>query len=346
MTNALPQPPATTGSASTTTTPTGHDTNSAHWSNQSSTADQLQQGDTQHTTSPRGRRSDGWQRGSNTCMPSMVCSPTAGMQSSPTDGNRRSHQCVWVEVGLHEDRATTGHGHPLLRLRRLTTYPVGHTTGRTRLQHHPEWASNSHQQQRLWSNIKEEGYCLYFLPVKTTTSRAQKLDVHQTPDGIKATVSPVTLTPKGAQWVTHNNDVWMYNNQGYLVRLHRRQRRALYTPDQQCPVPEDELENYRRTIAHKADGTTEDFVEQYKDLGKQMIRKRLPGPTWSGESWFRVKQDVKPPPPPLPKGDTKETRTPTTSNTKAESTTTSTWAATAATARTTAARSATEETYD
>jgi hypothetical protein len=203
---------------------------------------------------------------------------------------------------------------PILSVTRLAEQGFNIT-----LSEHPTVTNNNGLEATL---KKKDG--LYCLPVKTTTSRIQKLDVHQTPDGIKATVSPVTLTPKGAQWVTHNNDVWMYNNQGYLVRLHRRQRRALYTPDQQCPVPEDELENYRRTIAHKADGTTEDFVEQYKDLGKQMIRKRLPGPTWSGESWFRVKQDVKPPPPPLPKGDTKETRTPTTSNTKAESTTTST----------------------
>jgi hypothetical protein len=203
---------------------------------------------------------------------------------------------------------------PILSVTRLAEQGFNIT-----LSEHPTVTNNNGLEATL---KKKDG--LYCLPVKTTTSRIQKLDVHQTPDGIKATVSPVTLTPEGAQWVTHNNDVWMYNNQGYLARLHRSQRRALYTPDQQCPVPEDKLENYRRTIAHKADGTTEDFVEQYKDLGKQMIRKRLPGPTWSGESWFRVKQDVKPPPPPLPKGDTKETRTPTTSNTKAESTTTST----------------------
>ena len=180
---------------------------------------------------------------------------------------------------------------PILSVTRLAEQGFNIT-----LSEHPTVTNNNGFEATL---KKKDG--LYCLPVKTTTSRIQKLDVHQTPDGIKATVSPVTLTPEGAQWVTHNNDVWMYNNQGYLARLHRSQRRALYTPDQQCPVPEDKLENYRRTIAHKADGTTEDFVEQCTDLGKQMIRKRLPGPTWSGETWFRVKQDVKPPPPPLPK---------------------------------------------
>ena len=52
---------------------------------------------------------------------------------------------------------------------------------------------------------QEDG--LYFLPVTTTMPPAQKLDVHYTICGIKATLSPVTLTPEGAQWVTHNNDI-------------------------------------------------------------------------------------------------------------------------------------------
>ena len=164
------------------------------------------------------------------------------------------------------------------------------------LREHPTITNNNGFEAAL---KKKDG--LYFLPVKTTTPRTERLDVHQTSEGIKATISPVTLTPEGAQWVTHNNHTWVYNNQGYLARLHQRQRRALYTPDQQCPVPEDKLENHRRTIAHKADGATEDFVGQYKDLGKQLKRRLLPGPTWSGETWFRVKQDVKPPPPSLPK---------------------------------------------
>ena len=137
-----------------------------------------------------------------------------------------------------------------------------------------------------WRQQRQEYRSLMFTKHQT----ASRQQCHQWHSHPKEHNGLLTITTSG-----------MYNNQGYLARLHRSQRRALYTPDQQCPVPEDKLENYRRTIAHKADGTTEDFVEQCTDLGKQMIRKRLPGPTWSGETWFRVKQDVKPPPPPLPK---------------------------------------------
>ena len=64
---------------------------------------------------------------------------------------------------------------------------------------------------------------LYYLTVKTTgTPVNTRLDIAETEQGIKATISPVTMTPTGANWVTHNNDIWIYNSQGFLVRLHKR----------------------------------------------------------------------------------------------------------------------------
>ena len=139
---------------------------------------------------------------------------------------------------------------------------------------------------------------LYYLPVKTTLLPPNtRLDIRETTEGFAATISPVTLTPQGPVWVTHNNDIWMYNNQGFLVRLHRRQRKAVYMPDQHCPVPMDQLENYRRTIARKADGSTEDFEEQLHDLQQGQTKRPLLGPAWTGETWFKVKKDTKPPKP-------------------------------------------------
>ena len=47
----------------------------------------------------------------------------------------------------------------------------------------------------------------YFLPVNSTgTPPNYKLDVHDTQQGIKATISPITLTPEGTQWVTHQHN--------------------------------------------------------------------------------------------------------------------------------------------
>ena len=146
---------------------------------------------------------------------------------------------------------------------------------------------------------------LYFLTVNISPMPSNmKLDICETSHGIRATVSPVTITPTGPEWVTHNNDIWIYNSTGYLVRVHKRTRKALFTPDAQCPVPEEQLDNYRRTIAYKPDGTLEDFEDKYKDLPQQRQNRRLPGPAWSGETWFRVKETTKPPAPPLPKAST------------------------------------------
>ena len=68
-------------------------------------------------------------------------------------------------------------------------------------------------------------------------------------------------------------------------------------PDQHCPVPMEQLENYRRTIARKADGSTEDFEEQLHDLQQGQTKRPLSGPAWTGETWFKVKKDIKPPKP-------------------------------------------------
>ena len=49
---------------------------------------------------------------------------------------------------------------------------------------------------------------LYFLTVNISPMPSNmKLDICETSHGIRATVSPVTLTPAGQAWVTHNNDI-------------------------------------------------------------------------------------------------------------------------------------------
>ena len=146
----------------------------------------------------------------------------------------------------------------------------------------------------------------YFLPVNNTgTPPNYKPDAHGAQQGIRETISPITLTPRGAQWVTHQHDIWACNSQGYLVRLHKAKRRAIYIPDQQCPVPMDKLQDYRRMIAHKHDGTTEDFEEKLHSL-EHSQQKRMLNTAGRGETWFKVKEDARPPKPP--------TATPTTSN--------------------------------
>ena len=76
----------------------------------------------------------------------------------------------------------------------------------------------------------------------------------------------------------------------YLVRVHRTQRKALFTPDNRCPAPTDRLENYRRTIVKRKDGNKEDFEEKFQDLDKKQQKKILQAQHWAGETWFKVKR--------------------------------------------------------
>ena len=59
------------------------------------------------------------------------------------------------------------------------------------------------------------------------------------------------------------------------MRVHRTQRKALFTPDDRCPVPTDRLENYRRTIVKRKDGNNEDLEEQFQDLDKKKQKRIL-----------------------------------------------------------------------
>ena len=130
-------------------------------------------------------------------------------------------------------------------------------------------------------------------------------DIRQTTEGATAEVMPVTLTPTGMEALRNKNDLWTFNAQGYLVRVHRTQRKALFTPDDRCPVPTDRLENYRRTIVKRKDGNNEDLEEQFQDLDKKQQKRILQGQHWTGGTWFKVKRGTplpgnKPPEPALP----------------------------------------------
>jgi hypothetical protein len=65
----------------------------------------------------------------------------------------------------------------------------------------------------------------------------------------------------------------------------------------------DKLEDYRRTIAHKHDGTTEDLVEQLHSLDHSKQKRKL-NTAWKGETWFKVKPNIRPPKPPIASQDT------------------------------------------
>ena len=155
----------------------------------------------------------------------------------------------------------------------------------------------------FYSNLVKRSE-LFYLPMKLVNIPGNmKLDISMTGTTGSAAITPVTITPTGMEVVRNRNDTWTFNTQGFLVRTHRTTRKALFVPDSRCPIPTDRLENYRRTIVYRQNGNNEDFEDKYQDLNKSQQKRVLQGPTWTGETWFRVKKGTilpgnRPPQPP------------------------------------------------
>ena len=71
-------------------------------------------------------------------------------------------------------------------------------------------------------------------------------------------IAPTTaLTPDGPTVVLGGRqDYWTYNSEGYLARVHKVPRKALFQPERTCPVPTAQLEDFRRTIVRREDEKT------------------------------------------------------------------------------------------
>ena len=119
-------------------------------------------------------------------------------------------------------------------------------------------------------------------------------------------IAHTTLTTQGPEPILGgNNDFWAYSNEGYLLRVHRTKRKALFLPYKTCPVPTDNLENYRRTIVNRPDKNNEDlrtivnrpdknnedfdFEEHFQSISNQRQKRVLQGQAWTGEPWFKLK---------------------------------------------------------
>ena len=124
-----------------------------------------------------------------------------------------------------------------------------------------------------------------------------KLVIQNTPQGQVAMIAPTyTLTATGPRpQQGGNNDFWKYNEQGYLVRVHKRGRKALFTPgygnQSACPVQFDRLDDYRKTIVYKENGTQTVLEDKFKSLTKQEANREVTGTQWQGETWFRILPD-------------------------------------------------------
>ena len=85
-----------------------------------------------------------------------------------------------------------------------------------------------------------------------------------------------------------------WNNQGYLVRHHAEYRRSLFMPRDNCPVPQAELANYRKTIVKYIAKPNEQYNEEaWKSLKNKQQKRLLPGNIWRGETCFKVQSGAR-----------------------------------------------------
>ena len=104
------------------------------------------------------------------------------------------------------------------------------------------------------------------------------------------------MTPHGPQVMRGGNtDMWAMNNEGYLVRIHKRLRRALFTPfNTDCPIPVDQLENYRKTVVRQPGQPQRIVTDSFQILTKQQQNRLVEGQAWIGETCFKPKATARP----------------------------------------------------
>ena len=124
--------------------------------------------------------------------------------------------------------------------------------------HHHTWTTTStpHKTLGLFYLRAEKidiptGFDIYPM----TTDNGKSIAVVQPTE--KATqqqeqIAPLTHTDQGLRQILGGNtDYWKLDG-GYAIRVHKRPHKALFTPrNSGCPIPEEELDDWRLTIINR-----------------------------------------------------------------------------------------------
>ena len=139
--------------------------------------------------------------------------------------------------------------------------------------------------------VQKDGLC-FMRAEMTQLPQGTTLTVKHQEQGQVGMIAPtMTLTPTGpaTQAGGGNADYWYWNEQGYLVRHHTQHRRSLFVPRDNCPIPQEDISNYRKTVVRSADELEEQYIEEaWQSLNHTQQKRMLPGNTWRGETWFRT----------------------------------------------------------
>ena len=195
-------------------------------------------------------------------MPTMVCNaisttaPRAWHRTTTENSDQphiKLHWYRWVFVTNHSGQQTVIPFYvcevkqPILSVTRLVEQGFQLALGdNPRLQH-----------TKGFNCTLENRDGLFFQQAEITTlPRGTKLQIHSTQQGQVSMIAPTTtLTPQGPADTGYAGDYWQFNTQGKLVRAHRQYRKT-------CPVPAEQLEDYRRI--RSKDGATNTFEDKYQ----------------------------------------------------------------------------------
>ena len=141
------------------------------------------------------------------------------------------------------------------------------------------------------SHITQRDGLLYFHLKQASVPPGHQLSINETTTGQIAMNAPTTMTSSGPQPTKGGNtDIWMFNNEGYIVRVRKRLRRAMFTHHStDRPIDPDQLEDYRKTIIKQPGKPTAGVIDGFRDT-TQKNNRLIDGPAWIGETWFKPKQ--------------------------------------------------------
>ena len=106
----------------------------------------------------------------------------------------------------------------------------------------------------------------------------------------KVIIAPTSATSTGARPIMGGNtDIWIVKG-NYVIRVHKRLRRAKFTPENtQCPVPTEQLDEWRQTTVRRPGQEDMIYTDNYPSVEPKFYRELIPGEHWKGETTFRLK---------------------------------------------------------
>ena len=133
----------------------------------------------------------------------------------------------------------------------------------------------------------EEGWKIQTI---TTPEEHVKFQIVQQQRINKVIIAPASTTATGARPIMGGNtDIWIVRG-NYIIRVHKRLRRAKFTPENtQCPVPTDQLDEWRQTTVRRPGQEDMIYSDNYPSVEPKIYRELIPGDHWKGETTFRLK---------------------------------------------------------